>query len=53
LAPTKTSAFARVVTLAVGILLVWLNRRMAQHLRSLRDSLLRGLEAVREPQTES
>lgn len=41
-----------IATLAVGVLLVWLNRRMADSLRPLRDSLLRGLEAVRESQTE-
>jgi uncharacterized iron-regulated membrane protein len=40
------------VTLAVSGFMVWANRRAAHRLRPLRDSLLRELEAVREPQTE-
>jgi len=50
-----TSMFAityAIVTLAVSVLIVWLNRRGAQKLRALRDSLLRGLEAVHESPTE-
>jgi hypothetical protein len=41
-----------IVTLGAGVLLVWLNHRGAHKLRPLRDSLLRGLESVRESQTE-
>lgn len=36
-------------TLAIGVLLVRANRRAAHRLRPFRDSLLSGLEAVREP----
>jgi hypothetical protein len=39
-------------TLAVCGFMVWANRRAAHGLRPLRDSLLRGLEAVRESQTK-
>jgi hypothetical protein len=38
-----------IITLAAGAFLVWLNRRAAHRLLPLRDSLLRGLDAVREP----
>jgi hypothetical protein len=41
-----------IVTIGAGVFLIWLNRRGAHRLRPLRDSLLRGLEAVRESQTE-
>jgi hypothetical protein len=41
-----------IVTLAGGVLLVRLNRRAAQRLRPLRDSVLRGLEPVRESEIE-
>jgi hypothetical protein len=50
-----TSMFAiayLVVTLAASVLIVWLNRWGARGLRPLRDSVLRSLEDVREPQTE-
>jgi hypothetical protein len=48
------SAFAiryAVITLVIGVFLVWLNRRAAHKLRPLRDSLQRGLDAIREPET--
>jgi len=41
-----------IVTLAFSVLIVWLNRRGARRLGELRDSLLRGLQAVRESQQE-
>jgi len=41
-----------IVTVAAGVFLIWLNRRGAQRLRPLRDSLRRALEAVRESQIE-
>jgi hypothetical protein len=47
------SAFAigyAVITLAGGVFLVWLNRRGARKLRPIRDSLMRSLDALREPQ---
>lgn len=41
-----------VVTVAVGALLVWFNRRGAERLRHLREPLAGGLEALSERQTE-
>jgi hypothetical protein len=41
-----------IVTFVFSVFIVWLNRRGARGLQPLRDSLLRGLEAVRESPTE-
>ena len=41
-----------IVTLALSILIVWLNRRGARGLRPLRESLRRGLESIGESQEE-
>jgi hypothetical protein len=50
-----TSRFAIVyfvVTLGASVFIVWLNRQGARGLRPVRDSVLRALEDVREPQRE-
>jgi hypothetical protein len=41
-----------VATLAISVLVIWLNRRAARRLQPIRDSVLRSLEDVRDRQTD-